>query len=82
MQKQGNEALRTGLKHRKKFYFREAVTAYTKGLEEHSSDSSIETLIYSNRAQVHLLLGNNRSALEDGLAALKLEDQNQKVTIL
>ena len=79
MQNQGNEALKTGLKHRKKFYFREAITAYSKGLDEHSGDSRIESLLLSNRAHVHLLLGNDRNALEDSLAALKLDGHNQKV---
>lgn len=75
---QGNEALKTGLKHRKKFYFREAITAYSKGLDEHSGDSRVESLLLSNRAHVHLLLGNDRNALEDSLAALKLDGHNQK----
>ena len=79
MQNQGNEALKTGLKHRKKFYFREASIAYTKGLEEHCGNNSIDAILLSNRAQVHLVLGNDRNALEDGLAAMKLDDNNLKV---
>lgn len=79
MQNQGNEALKTGLKHRKKFYFREASIAYTKGLEEHCGKDDIDAVLFSNRAQVNLVLGNNRNALEDGLAAMKLDNTNLKV---
>ncbi|KAL0051529.1 hypothetical protein WJX82_009385 [Trebouxia sp. C0006] len=75
---QGNEALKTGLKHRKKFYFREAVTAYTKGLDVQCGDSIVETVLLSNRAQVHLQLGNDRNALEDSLRALQLDTNNVK----
>ncbi|KAA6430080.1 MAG: hypothetical protein FRX49_00511 [Trebouxia sp. A1-2] len=75
---QGNEALKTGLKHRKKFYFREAITAYTKGLDVQCGDSIIETVLLSNRAQVHLQLGNDRNALEDSLRAMKLDTNNVK----
>jgi len=78
-QNQGNEALKTGLKHRKKFYFREAITAYTKGLDVQCGDSTIETVLLSNRAQVHLQLGNDRNALEDSLRAMKLDTNNVKV---
>ena len=82
MQNQGNEALKTGLKHRKKFCFREAIASYTKGLDVHCGDSSIETVLLSNRAQVHLQLGNDRNALDDSLAAMNLDNGNLKVTKL
>ncbi len=80
-QNQGNEALKTGLKHRKKFYFREAITAYTKGLDVQCGDSIIETVLLSNRAQVHLQLGNDRNALEDSLRAMQLDTNNVKVVL-
>ena len=80
-QNQGNEALKTGLKHRKKFYFREAITAYTKGLDVQCGDSIVETVLLSNRAQVHLQLGNDRNALEDSLRALQLDTNNVKVML-
>ena len=79
LQNQGNEALKTGLKHRKKFYFREAIAAYTKGINEKCGDSSIEATLLSNRAQVQLQLGNDRNALDDSLAALQLDADNLKV---
>lgn len=75
---QGNEALKTGLKHRKKFYFREATIAYTKGLDACCGNDIINAVLLSNRAQVHLILGNDRNALEDSLAAMKLDDNNVK----
>lgn len=78
-QNQGNEALKTGLKHRKKFYFRQATIAYTKGLDACCGNDIINAVLLSNRAQVHLILGNDRNALEDSLAAMKLDDNNVKV---
>ena len=71
--------MKTGLKHRKKFYFQEAITSYTKGLKIHCENPLLNAIILSNRAQVHLLLGNNRNALEDSLDALKLDKSNLKV---
>eukprot|EP00891_Asterochloris_glomerata_P002794 jgi/Astpho2/2794/gw1.00050.278.1_t len=75
---QGNDALRTGLKVRKKFYLREAVTAYTKGLELKCSHVKLNAQLLCNRAHVHLQLGNNKSALEDGMQAAALDSTNFK----
>ncbi len=44
-------------------------------------DSIIETVLLSNRAQVHLQLGNDRNALEDSLRALQLDTNNVKVLL-
>lgn len=79
LQTQGNDALRTGLKVRKKFYLREAVTAYTKGLELKCSHVKLNAQLLCNRAHVHLQLGNNKSALEDGMQAAALDSTNFKV---
>ena len=74
--------MKTGLKHRKKFYFREAITSYTKGLEIQCANPLLNAIILSNRAQVHLLLGNNKNALEDSIEALNLDKSNLKVSCL
>ena len=65
---------------RKKFYLREAVTAYTKGLELKCSHDKLNAQLLCNRAHVHLQLGNNKSALEDGMQAAALDSTNFKVT--
>ena len=64
---------------RKKFYLREAVTAYTKGLELNCSHDKLNAQLLCNRAHVHLQLGNNKSALEDGMQAAALDSTNFKV---
>lgn len=39
------------------YYVRNAVTYYTKALDEQCGDTPLEATCYSNRAQAHLLLG-------------------------
>lgn len=74
----GNRALKTGLQHRKKFYLREAVDQYNKGLDLACSDASLNSVLYANRAHVQLLLGNFRNTLQDSAAAVKLDGSNVK----
>ena len=78
-QNQGNDALKTGLRNRKKFYLRQAIEQYGKGLELQCADAGLNSVLCSNRAHVNLLLGNFRNAYQDGLAALRHNDQNVKV---
>lgn len=42
-------------------------------------DAALNSILCSNRAHVNLLLGNFRNAYQDGLAALRHNDQNIKV---
>lgn len=79
MQGQGNDALKRGLQLKKKFYLREAIGMYTKGLEMGSTLPQLQSVLHSNRAQAHLLLEKYRSALEDSLQAIQLHDTNLKV---
>ena len=65
---------------RKKYFIQEAVTNYTQGLAVSPGDLGLRSLLHSNRAQAHLKLGNNRKALEDGLAAIKLDGTAVKVS--
>ena len=71
VQDQGNDALKRGLQLKKKFYLREALNLYTKGLEMGSTLPGLLSALHSNRAQAHLLLENYRRALEDSLAATR-----------
>lgn len=137
----GNDALKAGLRHKKKFYLRQAIEQYGKGLEvmvrgfpmwhagvtsslmlqprmqawqqqrhgwlpafggclpstwpccqptatetavnatcrPQCEDAALNSILCSNRAHVNLLLGNFRNAYQDGLAALRHNDQNIKV---
>lgn len=63
---------------RKKFYLREALGLYTRGLDLRCCDAALAAALFSNRAQAHLLLGNNRSALDDALTALRADATNVK----
>ncbi|KAI7844146.1 hypothetical protein COHA_002281 [Chlorella ohadii] len=75
---QGNSALKTGLQAKKKFYLRQAIEQYDKGLEVGCGDAALNSVLCSNRAHVQLLLGNFRNAYQDGLAALRHNEQNIK----
>jgi hypothetical protein len=75
---QGNRALRLGLQQRKKFYLREAVDQYGKGLELRPNDAALAATLYANRAQANLLLGNDRAAMLDGLDAVRADAAHVK----
>jgi hypothetical protein len=79
VQVQGNDALKRGLQLKKRFFIREAINLYTKGLEMGSNQQRLLSILHSNRSQAHLLLENNRNALEDGLKAIDLDAANLKV---
>lgn len=68
-----------GLQHKKKFYLRQAIEQYTNALDLFCSDAELNSVLYANRAHVHLLLGNFRNALHDALAAAKANPGNLKV---
>ena len=64
---------------KKKFYLREAVTLYTKGLDMGATLPELLSVLHSNRAQAHAVLGNWRSALQNSQKALQLDAANLKV---
>ena len=82
LQGQGNDALKRGLQLKNKFYLREALSMYTKGLEAGSTQHALLSVLHSNRAQAHLLLGNYRSALKDSQQAAHFNASNLKVHAL
>ncbi|KAK9833531.1 hypothetical protein WJX81_002203 [Elliptochloris bilobata] len=75
---QGNDVLKRGTQLKKKFYLREASGLYTRGLDMRCRDAALVSALFANRAQAQLLLGNQRSALDDALAALRADDRNVK----
>lgn len=74
----GNRALKTGLQQKKKFYIHQAVEQYTEGINLSSADFDLNSILYSNRAQANLLLGNNRNAMADGKDAIRYDANNIK----
>lgn len=75
---QGNKALKTGLKQRKKFYIRQAIEQYNEGLGMQPADKALTSVLYANRAQANLILGNFRNALLDGQDAVRFDPGNVK----
>jgi len=71
----GNDCMK---RPKNSYYVRNAVTYYTKALDEKCGDTPLEATCYSNRAQAHLLLGNNRNALNDCKKSLELNADNVK----
>eukprot|EP00250_Pteridium_aquilinum_P032871 c4855_g1_i1 orf=110-1183(+) len=69
----GNEYVKMGKK-----YYKDAVDCYTRAIEQKSMDAVSTSILYANRAQVHLLLGNNRRALIDAQQALEHNKANVK----
>jgi tetratricopeptide (TPR) repeat protein len=90
----GNRALKTGMEHRRKYYLRQAIDQYTQGVnveldlgDDVGPDEDgktvadlkrLKSILFSNRAHVHLLLGNNRSAFLDTKDALLYDQGNIK----
>ena len=75
---QGNRALKTGLKQRKKFFLRQSIEQYTEGINLQCSDAKLHAILFSNRAHVNLLLGNYRNALIDAQDAIRFDPGNIK----
>ena len=78
-QGQGNDALKRGVQLKKRFYLREAVDLNTKGLEMGATLPELLSILHSNRAHAHSVLGNWRNALQDSREAAQLDPGNLKV---
>eukprot|EP01024_Parvocaulis_polyphysoides_P025482 TRINITY_DN2320_c0_g1_i2.p1 TRINITY_DN2320_c0_g1~~TRINITY_DN2320_c0_g1_i2.p1 ORF type:complete len:301 (-),score=40.43 TRINITY_DN2320_c0_g1_i2:63-965(-) len=74
----GNERLQFALKHNKKNMIREAITAYSEGLQFGVENDEFNSTLYSNRAQAHIHLGNWGNALYDCKWAIKKNPNNIK----
>lgn len=73
LKEKGNDLVKMGKKH-----YTDAVDCYTRAIDQKSMDAMNTSVLYANRAQVHLLLGNNRHALVDAQQALELNKANVK----
>ncbi|XP_072129687.1 tetratricopeptide repeat protein 4 isoform X1 [Mobula birostris] len=61
--------------------YKKAVVSYTEGLKRKCSDMELNVILYTNRAAAQFYLGNNRSALNDVIAARKLKPNHLKAII-
>ncbi|CAK9212401.1 unnamed protein product [Sphagnum troendelagicum] len=73
LKEKGNEYVKMG-----KIHYKEAVDCYTRAIDQKSSDPLHNSICYSNRAHVELLLGNNRRAYNDAQEAIKANPANIK----
>lgn len=69
----GNQFVRLGRKH-----YADAIDCYTKAINQKSLSNSENSIMFSNRAHVNLLLGNYRRALNDAEEAINLRPTNIK----
>lgn len=76
MQENGNQYVKKGKKH-----YSDAIDCYTRAINQKVLSDSEQSILFSNRAHVNLLLGNYRRALMDAEEAIKLCPTNVKVVI-
>ncbi|KAL2482628.1 Tetratricopeptide repeat (TPR)-like superfamily protein [Forsythia ovata] len=73
LKEKGNEYVKRGKKH-----YLDAIDCYTRAINQKALSNSENSIIYSNRAHVNLLLGNYRRALQDAEEAIRLCPNNVK----
>ncbi|XP_070012480.1 uncharacterized protein LOC107777449 [Nicotiana tabacum] len=73
LKEKGNEYVKTGKKH-----YSDAIDCYTRAINQNALSDTEQSILYSNRAHVNLLLGNYRRALLDAEDATKLNPSNFK----
>lgn len=73
LKEKGNEYVKMGKKH-----YSDAIECYTRAINQDALSDSDNSIVYSNRAHVNLLLGNYRRAFTDAQEAIKLCPTNVK----
>ncbi|CAA0831770.1 Tetratricopeptide repeat (TPR)-like superfamily protein [Striga hermonthica] len=73
LKEKGNEYVKKGKKH-----YSDAIDCYTRAINQKAESDSDNSILYSNRAHVNLLLGNYRRALQDAEEAMQLCPTNVK----
>jgi hypothetical protein len=71
---QGNEAFKIGNKEG----YKDALTFYTKGIDQNPSDALLLAQLYGNRAAVHLAMKNFGFAVKDAAVSLSKDQNNVK----
>ncbi|KAL7172670.1 hypothetical protein ACSBR2_032198 [Camellia fascicularis] len=73
LKEKGNEYVKMGKKH-----YSDAIDCYTRAINQNVLSDSENSILFSNRAHVNLLMGNYRRALVDAKEAIKLCPTNIK----
>ncbi|XP_055813083.1 uncharacterized protein LOC129882697 [Solanum dulcamara] len=73
LKEKGNKYVKMGKKH-----YSDAIYCYTRAINQNALSDAEQSILYSNRAHVNLLLGNYRRALQDAEDATKLNPSNVK----
>ncbi|CAK7349493.1 unnamed protein product [Dovyalis caffra] len=73
LKEKGNEYVKMGKRH-----YSDAIDCYTRAINQKALSDSENSIVFSNRALVNLLLGNYRRALTDSQEAIKLCPTNVK----
>nr|XP_048336321.1 tetratricopeptide repeat protein 4 homolog isoform X2 [Ziziphus jujuba var. spinosa] len=73
LKEKGNQYVKMGKKH-----YNDAIDCYTRAIDQKALSESDNSVIFSNRAHVNLLLGNYRRALTDAQEAIRLCPTNVK----
>ncbi|KAG0453161.1 hypothetical protein HPP92_025517 [Vanilla planifolia] len=73
LKEQGNKYVKMGKRH-----FSEAIDCYTRAINQKALSDSEQSVLFSNRAHVNLMLGNYRRAIGDAEEAIKLSPTNVK----
>eukprot|EP00039_Didymoeca_costata_P030572 m.30236 g.30236 ORF g.30236 m.30236 type:complete len:399 (+) comp8186_c0_seq1:209-1405(+) len=78
----GNQALQRAKKIENKplrvSKMHEALKLYDEGLEEKCEDKELNSILYSNKAAINLILGNSRKVINDCEKAVELNPKNAK----
>ncbi|GMP90531.1 hypothetical protein CsSME_00041614 [Camellia sinensis var. sinensis] len=73
LKEKGNKYVKMGKKH-----YSDAIDCYTRAINQNVLSDSENSILFSNRAHVNLLMGNYRRALVDAEEAIKLCPTNIK----
>ncbi|XP_068653414.1 uncharacterized protein [Aristolochia californica] len=73
LKEKGNRFVKMGKEH-----YSDAVDCYTRAINQKVLNESENSILFSNRAHVNLLLGNYRRALSDAEEAIKFSSTNLK----
>ena len=76
--KEGNEVMKQkllGKDDKKKFFIKKCLEIYSDALAQSADNKMLRAKVLSNRALLHMWMKNFRSAIEDALAAMQLDEK-------